>query len=133
MTQTQRLWPEPEQLHAYLDHWVTYINSLEQELAKVHETHRLQYTEHVTQINELQTRVTTQAQPYEHQIKELQQQLQHAQSQIAAFELERTQAIQRLALAIDVPPNARGVTLQSLVSQSIVLIEESKRMVQENL
>lgn len=134
MTQaSERLWPEPEHMHAYIVRWSEYIDRLNHEL----EAERIGRQEEVerlwAKVNGLKHQVKTQVAPYEQQLKELRAELDSAQSLITTLEQEHKDTIERLALVLETSPTARGITLTGLVSQVILVVEESKKMIRENL
>lgn len=134
MTQSQqRLWPEPESMHDYLDRWVSVITELDKELARLRKFYAAEATTAQLTIDDLKKRLETQAQPYIEQIDDLKKQVRYAEQHIVDLEQESQSTIERLALVTEVPANARGTTLTSLVGQVILIVEESKKMIQENL
>lgn len=120
-------------MHAYIVRWKEYIERLEKALEEERKVHRENVDRLQITNNNLQLKVETQVAPYERQIKELREDLESAQSLITSLEREHKDTIERLALVLETSPTARGITLTSLVSQVILVVEESKKMIRENL
>src|SRR5262249_2893913 len=83
-------------------------------------------------IAELRQRLETQARPLEDHIRDLTVKLNTAQVEVADRDRLIKDSQERLALALEIPP-VRGIGLPGLVSETVLMINEAKKMVQENL
>lgn len=133
MAHDQQLWPEPGQMHAYLDRWHAYLEAAEARLDEEIKAHQEDVKRYVGMVDELEHRLRTQAAPLESAIAGLNQELAHARNHIAALERVQQDSLERLAAILETSPNARGATLTAMVGNAVLVIEESKKMIRENL
>lgn len=132
MSESTRLWPDPEYMHKYLDNWRMYIESLENQVLQISNMHATERSEAALTISELRQKLETAEQPLLQEIEMLRTQLRQVESQVHGMEAERREAIDRLAENLEIKVT-QGLTLKMAVSQTSLLINESKKMVQENL
>ena len=134
MTQPQQqLWPELAQMHHYVDQWFTYIEHLEKQLATVRDARRDDNLRNNQTINELEHQLASLREPLERQIVGLNQELAHANNELLALKQVMNEQMERLALVLEINPKARGVTLTSMVNQALLVVDQSKQMIRENL
>lgn len=133
MADRARLWPEPGQMHSYLDRWTAYVQEADERLEQEVKLREQDNANAAHQIQELRQELDTVAAPLEAMIAGLNQELVHARNQIAALERIQRENLERLATVLEINPNARGTTLTSVVSNTVIVVEESKKMIQEHL
>jgi hypothetical protein len=66
-------------------------------------------------------------------IDQLEESYRSSQQHIRDFAAERDAAIKRLASALEINTNTAGLDLLTLIGQALILIDEAKKMVRENL
>lgn len=129
----QFLSPEPAQMHAFLDRWkATY-----EELVRLIETER---AEHESQVHKLRLDITrleqqlaTQSAPYEAEVESLKSEIRLLHIQVRDANQIWRDAMVRLAPIVEMNPQAKGTTLDSIITQVVMFVDESKRQFRESL
>lgn len=129
----QRLWPEPEQMHTYIDRWRSYIEELENRYQVEAAGHAVTRSTLTSEATQLKAKLDVVDAPYQEQIRNLEAQIAAQAIRVGHLEKDNNDAVQRLALMLETSPSVKGVTLQGLISQAILFIEETKRQFRSTL
>lgn len=126
------LTPDPAQMHIYLDKWVSHIEEAKRE-----------YSTRIKVLNEeivtlrrdkeaLRSQMETRVGPLERQISEQNSRINSLLQDIDGYSVEIARIKNRLAgiLEEQVSPST---TVDRLVSDVVILVDESKRKLRENL
>lgn len=130
---TPFLSPDPAQMHGYIDRWKTSF----EELLKILQTERL---EHESQLGKLRLDITrleqalsAQAAPFEAEIESLKSDIRLLEMQAREGNAVAQNALARLAPGVGMNTAARGVTLDSVITQVLLFLDEAKKQFRESL
>lgn len=126
------IWPDPAAMHNYIDQWYAAYKRIADVLESERKLHEAQIADYVRQISELRSEIETHMIPLKTQISEQATVNRKLQSQLDALHSENNAVIQRLASILEVVPT-RVTTLDSLVNNIVVLVDESKRQFRETI
>lgn len=129
----QRLWPEPSQLHGYLDRWATYVEELQHRLQVEAASHAATNQSLNSEVLQLKQLLNTVDIPYKEQIKNLEAQLEAKNMRIEYLENDVNEAISRLAHILEMSPTVKGISLQGLIGAAILLLDEAKSQFRASL
>lgn len=129
----ERLWPEPALMHSNLDRWVSFIKDLENRYATEVASHAVTKSSLSDQVTRLKSELETQTVPYVNQIRELEGRLAAQQVRIDYQDTEIKEALIRLAKAMEVHPETKGLTLMGIIDQALLLIDEARRQFRDSL
>lgn len=132
-TPRARLYPEPDQLHSYIDRWESYIFDLENRLETELAAHSATRTTLSSEIANLKSRLEVVVEPYISQIAGLEETINAQSIRVRYLEGEQQEAIARLAAMLEVSSTAKGITLAGLISQAQLFIDETKKQFRESL
>lgn len=120
-------------MRVFLERWEQLYN----ELRRMIETERLEHDAQVSSlqltVSKLETALATQSDPFEKEIQALQSQIRLRESQTKDVNQTIENAITRLAPIVEINPKAPGVTLDAVVTQIILFMDEAKRQFRESL
>lgn len=130
---TPFLSPEPAQMHAFLDRWkMTY-----EEVVKLLETEQL---ERETQVNKLkldiarlEQQLVSQSAPFEAEIESLKSEIRMLQAQVRDANKVIQDAMARLAPVVQMNLQAKGTTLDTIITQILLFVDEAKKQFRESL
>jgi hypothetical protein len=127
------IFPEPPQMHLYLDKWRDQIY----ELAKLLETERVQHEAELAglklEIVRLEQQLGTLTTPFEAEIMALKSDIKVLNLRVRDAERETKSALERLAPAVQMVATAKDVTLDSVIGQVLMLLDEAKKQFRESL
>lgn len=127
------IFPEPPQMHLYLDKWRDQIY----ELAKLLETERVQHEAELAglklEIVRLEQQLGTLTTPFEAEIMALKSDIKVLNLRVRDAERQTKSALERLAPAVQMVATAKDVTLDSVIGQVLMLLDEAKKQFRESL
>lgn len=132
MAENDRLWPEPVHMRSYLESWIAYVEAVEAQLARAIRQHEETTAQAATTIKDLRAKIETMEAPYKAEIEKLTHQIVELKASIQVLENGEKDTIERLARVLELT-STRGVSRLSVISQTIVLAEEAKKIIRGNL
>lgn len=128
-----QLWPTQNQMKDFIDKWATAFAELDAAYQTLQREHTVRVLNLEQQINTLRIEASNAEAPLRQRIA-----LQDAKIQTLTDTTERQQgiiddAVRQLGRLLETNTALAGVTLQTLLSDAIILVEETKRQFQNSL
>lgn len=126
------LWPEPAQMHNYLDRWVDQLRELEHQLNEERSAHAKTVASSTHKITELERELATTLTPIRDQMIGLQERITELERIKSEYEKERESHLRRMCSILEVMPT-KTLTMDRIINDIIVLVDETKEQFRMSL